>query len=75
MTLLFPVVLATVELDDLDLVTATMANHFSSHLAGSHVRRTDLNTGTFANHQNLVKIHFVTGAGFDFFPALGLRLQ
>ncbi len=50
MTHLLLVVLATVELDDLHLVTATVTDNFSSHLARLYVGSAYFYVCTFTNH-------------------------
>src|SRR5688500_18183779 len=54
--LLFAVMLAAFELDDFDFVGTAVVQDFSSNRCSGNVRGTDLNVGTFTDHQYFVKV-------------------
>src|SRR5690606_12136898 len=59
--------LTTTELDDIDLVVTTMANHFSGNLGTVNNRSTHFNVVAVHYQQNAVKLNRAAGFNFQLF--------
>jgi hypothetical protein len=61
------IILATLELDDLYLFTATVVEHSNGNFTAFKIRGANFHVCAFADHQDLVKFDRGTFFGFNFF--------
>lgn len=59
--------LPTTELDDLNLVVTTVADHFRSHFGAIYNRRTYLNLVAVGDQQNAIELNVATSFNFQLF--------
>jgi len=74
-TLLLARVLAAAKLDNANLISTTVTNHLSGHLATLYIRGANLYTLTFANHENLIEVDALARGNIQLFEAQGFTLD